>query len=103
RIQPLGSDSLRAQALRRARAIPRFIDNEIALLTRGLGLGYSSPKVIVREVIGQLDVILAAPPERSAFATPAARDTTAGFAAAYRAVVKDEINPAIRRYRDFLA
>jgi uncharacterized protein (DUF885 family) len=102
RIQPLGSDSLRAHALRRARAIPRFIDNEIALLTRGLALGYSSPKVIVREVIGQLDVILAASPEQSPFAAPALRDTTGGFASAYVAVVKDEINPAIRRYRDFL-
>ncbi len=103
RVQPLGSDQLRAQALRRAKAIPQFLDREIALLERGLQLGYSSPKVIVRAVIGQLDDILATAPARSPFAAPILRDTTAAFDSAYVALVRDEIDPAIRRYRDFLA
>lgn len=102
RIQPVGTDSLRALALHRARAIPRFIDNEILLLQRGLGAGYSSPRLIVREVIRQLDALLAMAPERSPFSAPTLRDTTAAFGSAYQAVVRDEIHPAIRRYRDFL-
>lgn len=102
RIQPVGTDGLRDLALRRARAIPRFIDNEVVLLQRGLQAGYSSPRVIVREVMNQLDGLLATPPERSPFAAPTQRDATPAFVAAYVAVVRDEINPAIRRYRDFL-
>jgi uncharacterized protein (DUF885 family) len=103
RVQPVGSDALRAAALRRASAIPRFIDNEIVLLRQGLHEGYSSPKVIVREVIRQLDELLATKPEHSPFAAPTERDSDPRFSAAYQAVVRDEINPAVRRYRDFLS
>jgi uncharacterized protein (DUF885 family) len=102
RIQPVGTAAHRESALRRARAIPRYIDNEIALLELGLREGYSSPKVIVREVIVQLDGLLAAEPAKSPFSAPAERDADPAFEAAYVAVVRDEINPAIRRYRDFL-
>jgi uncharacterized protein (DUF885 family) len=103
RIQPVGNDELRTLALRRARAIPRHIDNEIVLLKQGLREGYSSPKVIVREVISQLDALLATAPEKSPFGEPAGRDQTAAFRSAYYAIVRDEINPAVRRYRDFLS
>jgi uncharacterized protein (DUF885 family) len=102
RIQPVGSDAARAAALRRAHAIPRYIDNETALLKQGLRKGYSSPKVIVRDVIAQLDALLATSPEQSPFSAPAQRDGTAAFQSAYYAVVRDEIHPAIRRHRDFL-
>jgi uncharacterized protein (DUF885 family) len=102
RIQPVGSDADRANALRRARAIPRYLDNEIVLLQQGLREGYSSPKVIVREVITQLDQLLASPPEQSPFSAPIERDADPAFRSAYVSVVRDQINPAIRRYRDFL-
>ena len=103
RVQPVGSDALRAAALRRARGIPHFIDNEIVLLRQGMREGYSSPKVIVREVIKQLDELLATPPEQSPFGAPMERDADPQFRAAYQAVVRDEINPAVRRYREFLS
>src|SRR5512138_419172 len=64
-VQPVGTDSLRAQALARAHALPKFIDNEITNLREGVRLGYSSPKVIVRNVIGQLDALVAGPPAKS--------------------------------------
>lgn len=102
RIQPVGTAVDRESALRRARAIPHYIDNEIVLLQQGLREGYSSPKVIVREVITQLDDLLATAPERSPFGSPAQRDADAAFQSAYVAVVRDEIHPAMRRYRDFL-
>jgi uncharacterized protein (DUF885 family) len=102
RIQPVGTDGARAAALQRARTIPRYVDNEIVLLEQGLREGYSSPKVIVREVITQLDALLAATPEQSPFSAPTERDANAAFRTAYHAIVRDEINPALRRYRDFL-
>jgi uncharacterized protein (DUF885 family) len=102
RIQPVGNAASRQDALRRARAIPRYIDNEIVLLRQGLREGYSSPRVIVREVITQLDDLLAAAPEASPFSSPAQRDPDRAFQSAYAAIVRDEINPAIRRHRDFL-
>lgn len=102
RIQPVGSAESRQDALRRAGAIPRYIDNEIVLLRQGLREGFSSPQVIVREVITQLDDLLEAAPEASPFSSPAQRDPDRAFQSAYVAIVRDEINPAIRRYRDFL-
>jgi uncharacterized protein (DUF885 family) len=103
RVQPVGTDVLRSAALQRARAIPRYIDNEIVLLRQGLAAGYSSPQIIVREVIKQLDNLLATPPDRSPFSAPTERDADPRFRVAYHAIVRDEINPAVRRYRDFLA
>jgi uncharacterized protein (DUF885 family) len=101
-LQPVGTDTLRALALARARALPGFVANEIDNLREGLRLGYSSPKVIVQNVIGQLDGILATPTVRSPFYSPAQRDSTPAFRIALGAVIERELNPAIRRYRDFL-
>lgn len=86
----------------RAHALPRFIDTEVVNLREGLRLGYSAPKVIVRNVIRQLDGILATPVDRSPFDSPAQRDSSAAFRAELARVIASEINPAIRRYRDFL-
>ena len=57
----------------------------------------------MREVIKQLDELLATTPEQSPFGAPTERDADPQFRAAYQAVVRDEINPAVRRYRDFLS
>ncbi len=102
-VQPVGSDSLRAQALARVRALPKYIDTEIDNLAAGLAQGYSSPKVIVYAVLDQLDDILATPVARSPFASPAERDSTPAFRSAYLEAVAKELNPALHRYRDFLA
>ena len=102
RIQPVGSDALRLMALQRARAVPRYIDNEVIRLRQGLHQAYSSPKVIVREVIRQLDELLATEPERSPFSEPIERDSDTAFRSAYVASVRNDIHPAVRRYRDFL-
>ena len=102
RIQPVGSDALRLMALQRARAVPRYIDNEVIRLRQGLRQGYSSPKVIGREVIRQLDELLATEPEHSPFSEPIERDSDPAFRSAYVASVRNDIHPAVRRYRDFL-
>ena len=102
-IQPVGTDTLRALALARMHALPVFLDNEIANLREGVKLGFSSPKVIVTNVIGQLDRILATPVLQSPFYSPAQRDSTPSFRSAMSRMIETELNPAIRKYRDFLA
>ena len=101
--QPVGTADLREQALTRWRAFPGWIDEEIVNLKRGLVLGYSSPKPVVQRVINQLDGILALAPVDSPFYSPAARSDDAAFQAEFEALVRDEIHPAIQRYRDYLA
>ena len=102
RIHPVGSDALRPMALQRARAVPRHIHNEVIRLRQGPRQGYSSPKVIGREVIRQLDELLATEPEHSPFSEPIERDSDPAFRSAYVAIVRNDIDPAVRRYRDFL-
>ena len=101
-IQPVGTDSLRTQALVRLRALPKFLGNEIDNLREGVRLGYSSPKVIVRNVIRQLDDILATPVPQSPFYSPATRDSSDAFRREYIRAIEAELNPAIKRYRDYL-
>ena len=101
--QPVGSEEARADALARARDAARFIDTEVANLREGLGLGYTAPRGNVEAVHAQVDRLLEAAPEASPFYEPATRDDDAAFGAALLEVVEGEIDPAIRRYRDFLA
>lgn len=101
-IQPVGTESLRAQALSRWRLIPRYIDNDIANLKEGIRQGYTAPKRIVELVIGQLDAVQGAAPEQSPFFSPAQRDGTPEFKKVLGDLLAKEIHPAVRRYRDFL-
>jgi len=101
--QPVGTDSLRGLAVSRASALARYVDNEIANLRSGVAQGYTAPRVIVTAVISQLDGLLKAKPESSAFAAAAERDTTPAFRRDLTHVITSELNPAIRRYRDYLA
>jgi uncharacterized protein (DUF885 family) len=101
--QPVGTDDLRAQALARWHAFPRIIDTAIANLREGVRGGYTEPKVNVTRVIRSADQILAASPTASPFFAPAKADSTPAFRQAYERLVADEITPAVRRYRDYLA
>ncbi len=101
--QPVGSVEARADALARARDAVRFIDTEIVNLREGLRLGYAAPRSNVEAVLDQVERLLEASPEESPFYEPATRDETPGFGRALLEIVTDEIGPAIRRYRDFLA
>jgi uncharacterized protein (DUF885 family) len=101
--QPVGTADLRAQALTRWHAFPHYVDVEVANLREGVRNGYTEPKVNVSRVIESADRLLATAGKASPLYSPAARDTTTAFAAAYERLVNDELNPAIRRYRDYLA
>jgi uncharacterized protein (DUF885 family) len=101
-VQPVGTDALRAQALTRWRGLDKQIDDEIANLREGLRQGYRAPRVNVVRVIEQMEVLLAAAPAASPFASPMQRDSTPAFRTEFEQVVTSELYPAMRRYRDFL-
>ena len=102
-LQPVGDSAKRAQALARWRGIPRFVDQSIVNLREGVRQGYTAPRGNVDAVLQQMDGLLAAPPERSPFALMAGRDSAPEFRTAVTRIVRDEINPALRRYRTYLA
>jgi uncharacterized protein (DUF885 family) len=102
-LQPVGTAELRAQSLTRWGKFAAYIDQEIDSLKVGLHAGYSAPKTVVQRVIDQIDGLLAIEVEESPFYSPASRDEDAAFAAATHSLVVDQIYPALRRYRDYLA
>jgi uncharacterized protein (DUF885 family) len=101
--QPVGTPELRQQALARWEKFPAFIDQEVANLKKGLGLGYSAPQTVVRRVMGQLEGLLAIAPQDSPYSSPAQRDGDEAFSRAFVALVGEEILPALQRYLDHLA
>jgi uncharacterized protein (DUF885 family) len=98
-IQPVRDEDARAQALARARALPRYVDQEIANLRAGLEHGYSAPKRSVRIVADEVRGLMG---RRSPLASPARRAGVASFEAQYRAVLAEEVEPALARYVAFL-
>ncbi|HYW31001.1 MAG TPA: DUF885 domain-containing protein [Gemmatimonas sp.] len=101
--QPVTTAEERATALTRLRAVPAYLDMETANARAGMTAGYLAPTSNVQAVIAQTDALLSGTPESSPFFDPGARAKDGGFAKVVRALVVDSINPAIRRYRDFLA
>jgi uncharacterized protein (DUF885 family) len=101
-IQPVGTDDARQDALARWGSLPKFVDTEIENLREGVRRGYTAPKGNVRITIDQMNTLLAGPISASPFDSPAVRDKTPGFVKQFDALVKDQIHPAFRKYRDFL-
>ncbi len=101
--QPVGTDEYRAQALARWRTFPHHVDTEIMNLREGVRAGYTEPRVNVARVIQSADRLLATTPTANPFFAPAKADTTPAFRAAWERLVADDITPAVRRYRDYLA
>ncbi len=101
--QPVESDKNREDALKRWGLVAQYVDTEISNLKTGLSLGYSSPKIIVKTVIDQIDELLASPLNESPFYIPEKKNLPETFVSAWTVLVNDSIHPALRRYRDFLA
>ena len=101
-IQPVGTDQARQDALARWGALPKYVDTEIANLGEGVKLGYTAPKQNVRIVIDQVRSLASTPLKDSPFHSPAERDTDPAFKRQFDALVTDRINPAAKRYADYL-
>ena len=96
-------------ALKRHQGYIAYIDNAIAMFRRGLASGIVQPRLVVENVIEQLDVQIAQGVENSTFygpvkKFPAAISTAdqARLRAAYATAIGDGIIPAYTRLRDFL-
>lgn len=100
--QPVATPEQRARALDVWRGLPAFVDTEIANLRRGQAAGYAVPKPVVDRVIGQLDAAIGAPVERSPLFTPARKAADPAYAVQVTALIRDTVNPALKRYRDYL-
>ena len=101
-IQPVGTEEARKEALARWSRLPKYVDTEIANLREGLKAGYAAPKANVRIVIDQMDTLIATPTADSPFDSPSVRDKTPEFAKQFDMLVREQIVPAFKRYRDFL-
>lgn len=96
--------------LKRHREFVIGIDRSIGRFREGMVSGVVETQLTIRNVIEQLDTQLAAAPEESPYYAPATKFPE-GFSEAdqarlradYLAAVRDEIHPAYRRLRDFLA
>jgi uncharacterized protein (DUF885 family) len=102
-LQPVDTAEFRAQSLVRWGKFPSYVDQEIVNLQSGLAEGFSAPKTVVKRVLDQVDGLLALAVENSPFYSPATRDDDKAFVEATRLLVSGHINPALQRYRDFLA
>jgi len=102
-VQPVGTPELRRAALARFGTLPGYVDNEIAALRQGIAAGYSAPRGNVRRVIEEMDAMLAGPVGESPFYTVAQRDSDAVFRREWAALITTRVNPAVRKYRDYLA
>jgi uncharacterized protein (DUF885 family) len=101
--QPVDTPEARSAALARARDVDRYLEVDIANLREGVRLGYTAARPDVDAVIAQIDGLLEIPVESSPFLEPAGRAAEAAFSDSLERIVADEIVPAARRYRDFLA
>ncbi len=96
--------------LARASRIPVLLDTEIANMRAGIEANVVQPRVVMEKVLPQFDAILIDDPEKSPFWAPVAHfpDGIAEadrerLTAAFRTLIVDRLNPAIRRQRDFIA
>jgi uncharacterized protein (DUF885 family) len=101
--QPVKTGEERERALNRWRKLPSFIDNEIHDLRSGQTDGFSAPKRSVDLVVEQLNGLLDMAPEESPFFAVAKETDDETFRNQWLSLISDQINPAIIRYRNFLA
>ena len=101
-IQPVGTDTLRTQALERWNKLPEIIETEISNLKLGVSQGYTMPKEIVTIVINQLQVLVTTNIDESPFMLPAKRDGNEEFYTQWKNLIVNRVLPATNKYNNFL-
>jgi uncharacterized protein (DUF885 family) len=84
----------------RLRAIPTYLERIGATALGGVATGMTAPALVVDRTIGQVERLLATPPEESPGMAPLPADSPRREAVA--AILRDEVWPAYRRYLDVL-
>jgi uncharacterized protein (DUF885 family) len=86
-----------------------YIDRAIGRMQQGLASGVTNPRLVMVNVVGQLDALLPPTVEASVFYKPVTKfpDTftvadKARITASYATFIKDQLNPAQTRLRDFI-
>ena len=100
--QPVGTPQNRRDALERWRKVPEYLQTEISNMREGLRLGYTTPRYNVELTIRQLEDILKEPTTKSPFYSPAERDSSTNFRTAWTGLLRNELDPAMRQYLEFL-
>src|SRR5690606_27197460 len=96
--------------LARAARLPVLFDTDIANMRAGMEAGVVQPTILMEKVVPQLDMLIKDKPEDTLFWGPIA-SMPADFAdadrerltGAYRSLIADELMPAYRELRDFIA
>jgi uncharacterized protein (DUF885 family) len=107
---PVSTEAQVEQLLARMARYPQRMEQELARMREGLQAGWVPPRPVLGEVVRQLDTQLASPIDRSAYAQPFRR-LGDGIPVATREAlrsrglrqVQDDVMPAIRKLRDFVA
>jgi uncharacterized protein (DUF885 family) len=100
-LQPVDTPARQDAALRRFGELPRYLNQEIANLRRGLSDGYSAPRGNVEVMIRQVDALATQPLAESPFVAMGAKGG-GDFRTRVETLEQDRLRPAIAAYRDFL-
>jgi len=98
-----------AAGLQRLQLFAAHMDSAIIRLKEGLANGHVQPRVLVENVLKQVDAMLALPAEETPFMAvigrlpPALAGSKARWQADYLAMVRGTVLPAYARWRDFLS
>jgi uncharacterized protein (DUF885 family) len=110
RASPVATRRDAEQILARLAAYPRRLDQELAFLREGMSLGWVPPRTILDRVLAQLDLQLSAAPDKGPFFEPFGRlgsdipeAERAALQARARRTIADDVLPAVRRLRAFVA
>jgi uncharacterized protein (DUF885 family) len=95
--------------LKRLAGYVTYIDRAIGRMKDGLAAGITNPKIVMANVVGQLDALLPPKVEDSVFYKPVTKfpDSVsaadrARITAAYATFIAQDLNPAQTRLRDFI-
>ncbi len=95
--------------LKRVDGYVLYLDRAIGRMKQGLAAGITNPRLVMVNVVGQLDALITTKVEDSVFYKPVTKfpdsfsaADKARLTAAYAAAVRDKLNPAQTRLRDFL-
>lgn len=105
-IQPLDEPDDHERWLARAAQWPRWVEQAIANMRRGIETGIVLPRVVAERILPQLEAHIVEDPVDSVFWDPAralaADEAGAALAARYRTLIEQSIVPAYRRLDVFM-